>query len=130
MNFQILGMDQRNKTVILHLQGISPLEQVSNVQKLQEKMKSQMGDMKEDEQKMVQKFMEPFLLMFAHALEMDSSQSTVTPFLQTSLIIDEEQFVKLDLRLGDFISFKVAKVDKSKLSKQKSELSSKTNTNI
>ena len=57
MKFQIVGMDQRDKIVVVHIVGISPLENISNLDRLKEQMKSQMQDMEKDEQKMLQKFM-------------------------------------------------------------------------
>lgn len=117
MKFQIVSMEQRDKTVYLKIVGMSPLEKITNLQKLQEHMKSQMVDMKEDEKKVMMKFMSPLLLTVGHAMEMDSPQRFIDN-LTTTLILDEEKFQNLHLNLGDFITFEIKKVDRAKLSKE------------
>ena len=129
MNFQIIAMEQRDKTVYLKIIGISPLENVSNLDKLKEQMKSEISDMKEDEKKMMMKFMTPWLLTVSKAMEMDNPQ----PFrdhLTTTLILDEEQFEELKLKLGDFITFQVTKLDRAKLSIKPPQLGPEANTEV
>jgi len=121
-------MEQRDKVIILHIVGISPLEPVSNVQKLKEQMKSEMDGMNDDDQKMIQKFLQPLLTVVSQAMEYDIPP--LRPNLASSLILDEEQFHKLDLHLGDFITFEIKKLDRSKLSDKKPEFSSETNPQI
>lgn len=119
-------MDQRDKIVVVHILGISPLENISNLDRLKEQMKSQMQDMEKDEQKMLQKFMTPLLMTITQAMEMDGPLP-LRSNLQTSLILAEEDFQKMDLKLGDFITFEIKKVDRTKLSKQPAPLSPQAN---
>jgi len=113
-------MEQRDKVVVLHIVGISPLESVSHIQKLKEQMKSEMSDMKEDEQKMIQKFMQPLMTVLSQAMDIDYPRPLMQS-LASSLI---------HLHLGDFITFEIKKVDRSKLSDEKTKLSSDTNPQI
>ena len=129
MNFQIIGMDQRDKIVVVHILGISPLENISNLDRLKEQMKSQMEDMEKDDQKMLQKFMTPLLMTITQAMEMDGPLP-LRSNLQTSLILAEEDFQKMDLKLGDFITLEIKKVDRSKLSKESTPLSPQTNVKV
>lgn len=129
MKFQIIGMEQRDKIVILQLAGISSLENISNLDRLKEQMKSQMGDMKEDEQRMLQKFMTPLLMAITQAMEMDGP-SPCRMNLNTSLIVDEEKFQKMDLKLGDFVTFEIKKVDRTKLSEKPAPLGPQTNPQV
>ena len=120
-------MDQRDKVIVLHIVGISPLEQVSNLQKLKEQMKSEMEGMKDDEQKMITKFLQPLMTVVSQAMDIDSPLH-VMQNLTSSLILDEEQFHKLDLHLGDFVTFDIKKVDRTKLSEKSTHLSLPTNS--
>lgn len=126
MKFQIVGMEQIDKTVILKIIGISPLENVSHLDQLKEQMKSQMSDMQDDDKKMMEKFMTPLLMTISQAMEMDNPMQFRSN-LHTTLIVDEEKFQNLDLKLGDFITFEIKKVDRTKLSEKPTYLSSPTN---
>lgn len=117
MKFQIVSMEQRDKSIILQITGISPLEKVTKLQQWQEQMKSQVDGLEADEQKMFRKIMQPMMTTICHLIESDN-QSQFRGNLTTTLILDEEKFQNLGLNLGDFITFEIKKVDRTKLSKE------------